>query len=77
MPMPVPITITIKFYHCADGDRMFDRQIGFQTHSVRQCKFDSDCEGDGDRKGACKWALKVTGQLIGIASVDVTTHNSY
>ena len=39
--MPVSITFTIKVYHCANGDGLFG------THSVRQCKFDNDCEGDG------------------------------
>ena len=46
----VSITITVKVYHCADGDRPFDGKIGFGSHFVHKCKFDSD----GDEDGICK-----------------------
>ena len=32
---------------CANGDGLFNGQIRFRTHSVCQCKFDGDCDGDG------------------------------
>ena len=35
-------TVTVEVYHCANGDRPFDGQIGFRTHSVRRCKFDGN-----------------------------------
>ena len=31
---------TVSVYHCTNSDGPFDRQIGFGTHSVHQCKFD-------------------------------------
>ena len=34
------------YYHCANGDEPFGRQIGFGAHSVHQCKFNDDCDGD-------------------------------
>ena len=44
---------------------MFNRQIGFRTHSVRQCKFDGVCDGDGDGDGLCKYTLKASiGQVF-------------
>ena len=44
---------------------MFNRQIGFRTHSVCQCKFDGVCDGDGDGDGLRKWTLKSTiGQVF-------------
>ena len=46
----VPMAITANVYHCANGDGPFDRQIWFGAHSVCQCKFDGDCEGDGTCK---------------------------
>ena len=42
----VPTAITVNVYHCANGDGPFDRENGFGTHSVCQCKFDGDCDGD-------------------------------
>ena len=52
----MPVSVTVKVDHCADGDGPFDGQIGVGTHSVRQCKFDvdGDCDGDGDRDCMCK-----------------------
>ena len=38
----VPVSVTIKADHCASGVGPFDRQIGFGTNSVQQCKFDGD-----------------------------------
>ena len=36
--VPMPIKVTIKFYHCANGDVGFDGRNGFQTHSaLAQC----------------------------------------
>ena len=55
----VSITITIKVYHCANSDGLFDQQIGFGTHSVCQCKVDDGCDGDGDGNGTCKWTLNL------------------
>ena len=52
------VTVTVKVYHCTDGDGPFDGQIGFRTHSIHQCKFDSDCDRDGYRDGACKGTLR-------------------
>ena len=42
---------------CVNGDGPFDRQTGFRTHSVCQCKFDGGFDGDGDREGMCKRTL--------------------
>ena len=47
----MPVSVTIKVYHCVNGDGLFDRQIGFRTHSVHQCKFDRDYDGDGSVNG--------------------------
>ena len=38
------------FSCCVNGNRPFDGQIGFGTHSVRQCKVD----GDGADDDTCK-----------------------
>ena len=46
-----PASVTVKAYHSTNGDKPFDGQIGFGTHSVRQYKF------DGDGGGTCKWTL--------------------
>ena len=54
---PVYNTVTVKVYHCANDEGPFDRQIGFRTHSVCQCKFDGDCDGDGN--GTCKRTFNV------------------
>ena len=48
---PFTRTVSVKFYHCVNGDISFDRQNGFGTHSVHQCKFESD------RDGTCKRTL--------------------
>ena len=45
---PVSVKVTLKVYHCVNGDG----QIGFGILYVRQCKFDGDC----DRNGMCKQA---------------------
>ena len=37
-------------------DHLKDR-MGPVTHSVCQCKFDGDCEEDGDGDGMCKQTL--------------------
>ena len=52
------VTVAVKVYHCANGDRRFDGQIGFRTHSVRQCKFEGDCDRDGDGDSMCKQTLR-------------------
>ena len=44
----VSIKVTVKDYHCANGDGLFHGQIGFRTPSVRQ--FDGDCDGVGRRQ---------------------------
>ena len=49
------VSVTVNVYHCVNGDRLFDGQIGLGTHSACQCKFDGD--GDGNRGGTCKWTL--------------------
>ena len=49
---------SVKVYHYANGDGPFGRQVGFRTNSVCQCKFDGDCDGDGD--GTCKRTLSYT-----------------
>ena len=28
--MPVSVTTAVNVYHCVNGDRLFDRQIGFR-----------------------------------------------
>ena len=48
--MPVSVKVTVKVYHCANGDEPIDGQIGFGTYSILQCKFDDDCYGDGTCK---------------------------
>ena len=45
----VSVTVPVTVLHCVNGDGPFDGQIGFGTHSVRQCKFDGD--------GTCKRIL--------------------
>ena len=52
--MPVSLKVTVKVYHCANGDEPFDGQIRFRAYSVHQCKFDNDCYGDGDGDGTCR-----------------------
>ena len=47
--MPLSITATFNAYHGFNGDGPFDGQIGFETHSACQCKFDGG--RDGDRNG--------------------------
>ena len=37
---------TVKVYHCAKRDGPFDGQNGSWTHSVRQCKFNNNSDGD-------------------------------
>ena len=38
-PVSVSITVvTTTVNYCVNGDRLFDRQIGFTTHSACQCK---------------------------------------
>ena len=32
----VSVTITVPVYHCANGKELFDRQIGYRTHSLHQ-----------------------------------------
>ena len=32
----VSVSVTVKVYHCAYGDGLFDGQNGYRTHSVRQ-----------------------------------------
>ena len=59
----MPVSVTVKVYHCGNGDGLFDEQIGFGTHSVRQCKFDGDCDGDGDGGGTCKWTWYMSLQM--------------
>ena len=46
--VPVSDTVTLKVYHCAYGNGAFDREIGFETHSVHYMKFDGDVDGNGD-----------------------------
>ena len=53
------VTVTIQVYHCAIGNGLFDGQIGFGTHYVSQCTFDSDFDEDGVGDGTCKWTLKL------------------
>ena len=49
VPFTRTVSVTIKFYHCANGDGLFDRRNGSGTHSVYQCTFDGD--------GTCKRTL--------------------
>ena len=35
-PVSVSVSVTVKVYHCVNGNGPFDRQNGFCTHSVRQ-----------------------------------------
>ena len=55
LPVSLFVSVTVNVYHCVNGDRLFDGQIGLGTHSACQCKFDGD--GDGNRGGTCKWTL--------------------
>ena len=57
--MPVSITVNVNVYSCVNGDRPFDEQIRFGTHSLSQCKSNGDCDGDGDGDGTYKWTFKV------------------
>ena len=57
--MPVSVTITIKVHHCVNGDGLFDGEIGFGTRSVHWCKFDGDCDEDGDGDSTCKETLNL------------------
>ena len=54
----VPVSVTVKVCHHANSEGLFDRQIGFKTHSACQCKFDGDYDGDMDGDGTCKWTLR-------------------
>ena len=49
--VPVSAKVTVKVYHCANGDGSFDGQIELRTYSLHQCKFDGVCDGDGDGDG--------------------------
>ena len=44
----------VKLYHCHNANGPFDGQIGFGTHSVRQCEFD----------GTCKWTFRSGGRRV-------------
>ena len=46
----VSVPVSVNVLHCVNGDGLFDGQIGFGTYSVRQCKFEGDCDGDGTCK---------------------------
>ena len=37
--VPVPVSVTVKVYHCVNGDGPFDGEIEFRTHYLSQCKF--------------------------------------
>ena len=53
------VKVTVKVYHCANGDGPFDEQIAFGSYSVHQFKFDEDCYGDGNGDGTCKRTFTV------------------
>ena len=48
-------TITVKVYHCVNGDSPFDGQIIFGTNSVHPCKFYGDgmCKQTFNLKFSC------------------------
>ena len=61
----VSVSVTIKVYHCVNGNSPLDGQNGFCTHSACQTdrtigtmlNFDGDGDGHGDGDGTCKQAL--------------------
>ena len=55
--MSMSVKVTIEIHHFANGNGPFDRQTEFRTHSVHQCKFDGDCDGDGG--GICKRTFRM------------------
>ena len=34
--VPMPMSVTVKIFHCVNGDGPSEGQIGFGTHSVHQ-----------------------------------------
>ena len=46
----VSVSVSLKVYHCVNGDGPFDGQNGFCTHPLAWCKPDGD--------GTCKQALR-------------------
>ena len=53
----VPVSVTVKAYHCVNGEGLFDSQTGFGTHSACQCKFEGDRDVSGNGDDTCKWIL--------------------
>ena len=69
VPFTRTVSVTIKFYHCANGDGLFDRRNGSGTHSVHQCNF----YGDGD--GTCKRTLNVSNSTKYLSSLNFVACN--
>ena len=61
-PFTCTFSVSIRFYHVANDDGLFDGQNRSGTHSVRKCKFDygGDGDGDGDGYGMCKRIFKLS-----------------
>ena len=51
----VPASVTVKVYHCVNGEGLFDSQTGFGTHSACQCKFEGDRDDSGNGDDTCIW----------------------
>ena len=54
----VSVSAIVKFYHCANGDGLFDGQHWSGTHSVRQCIFNGDGDREKDSDVTCKWTFE-------------------
>ena len=71
--VPVSITVPVKVYDCVNADGPFYRQIGFGTHPINPCKFDGNCNWDGN--GACKRSLK--GNILPGRQIIVSTRKKH
>ena len=47
-----------QVYHCVNGDRPLNGQIGLETNSACQYKFNDDKDGDRDQDATCEWTFK-------------------
>ena len=72
LTVSVSLTVSVKVYHCVNGNRLFDGQIEFRTHSDRQtdCHYVhnvnlTDGDGDSEGDGTCKQALNIRLSLSG------------
>ena len=67
----VPVSVTVKVYHCVNGEGLFDSQTGFGTHSACQCKFEGDRDEDGNGDETCKQTL-IVGEKHGNGCINLS-----